>query len=461
MSILAQALREIERTEAAASRLDAQIASAKKPARQEFHDAVAGNSDSNEWPAALAGAAFHGLAGEIVRAIEPHTEADPAAILIQFLAAFGNIVGRGPHYAVEGDQHHGNLFVVLVGDTAKGRKGTSWGRVRSLYAMVDDPWEKERVLGGLSSGEGLIHAVRDAIGDDPGEHDKRALVVEEEFAKVLRVIERDGNTLSAIVRHGWDRGDLRVMTKNPATATGAHISIVGHITSDELKRYLTRTESGNGFANRFIFICARRSKCLPEGGDPGDLGDYARRLAEAIGHARTLGRVTFDADARAIWHRVYPKLSAGLPGLLGSVTSRAEAQTVRLALLYALLDRSPHIQADHLKAALALWEYAEASAQFIFGITLGDPVADDIRRALQSAPAGLDRTDLRDLFKRHRSADEIERALTLLERAGLAAMQCIETGGRPREVWVSLRLRSLTSLMSQGERANGPIFRAS
>lgn len=390
------------------------------------------------WPKPLAPAAFHGLAGEIVRAIEPYSEADPAAILLQSLVAFGNIVGRSPHYQVEGDEHFGNLFAVAVGESAKARKGTSLGRVRSIFRQIEDTWEQTRVLGGLSSGEGLISAVRDASGDDPGVEDKRALIVEEEFAKVLRVLERDGNTLSAIIRHAWDRGDLRVMTKNPATATGAHISIIGHVTADELRRYLTRTESGNGFANRFLFICVKRSKLLPEGGDPGDLGGYAQRLAEAIGAARQIGRVTFDAEARAIWHRVYAVLSEGRPGLFGAVTSRAEAQTVRLALLYALLDQSPHIRAVHLNAALAVWEYAEASARFIFGNSLGDPVADDIYRELRANPAGLDRTALRDLFRRNRSGEDIERALALLERCGMATSQSVETGGRPRQVWVAV-----------------------
>jgi hypothetical protein len=44
-------------------------------------------------PPALAGAAFHGNAGFLVCTLAPHTEADPAAVLLQFLAAFGNLVG--------------------------------------------------------------------------------------------------------------------------------------------------------------------------------------------------------------------------------------------------------------------------------------------------------------------------------------------------------------------------------
>src|SRR5262249_20157432 len=162
---------------------------------------------------------------------------------------------------VEGDQHHANLFAVLVGNTAKARKGTSWGRIRQLFDLIPDVWSQQCVHSGLSSGEGVICAVRDATSDhDSGVSDKRLMVVESEFANVLRVIGREGNTLSRVIRDAWDRGSLATMTKNsPAKATGAHISIIGHITAEELKRYLPRTEMANGFANRFIFACVKRS----------------------------------------------------------------------------------------------------------------------------------------------------------------------------------------------------------
>jgi hypothetical protein len=88
------------------------------------------HSQERQWPAPLASQAFHGIAGEIVHAIEPHTEADPAALLIQFLVGFGNLIGRGAHTTVEADRHGCNLFAAIVGVSAKGRKGTSWGQVR-------------------------------------------------------------------------------------------------------------------------------------------------------------------------------------------------------------------------------------------------------------------------------------------------------------------------------------------
>lgn len=397
-------------------------------------------------------AAFQGLAGEIVRALEPHTEADPVALLIQFLVAFGSVIGSAPHFNAEADYHALNLFAVLVGATSKGRKGTSWGHVRRLFERVDELWTGLRVQAGLSSGEGLIWAVRDQIvklkknGEeeivDPGVDDKRLLVLEAEFASTLRVLGRDGNTLSATIRQAWDTGDLRALTKNnPAKATGAHVSIVGHVTRDELLRYLTSTETGNGFGNRFLWLCVRRSKCLPEGGriEEVSFNPLVECLHRALEFAKPVGEIKRDDEAREIWFKVYPELSKGKPGLLGAVTSRAEAQVMRLACLYALLDMSYFIAPKHLKAALALWEYCETSTYFIFGDALGDPVADEVLRALRVNAQGLTKTEIRDLFGRNKETREIERALAALLGGGRVRKIMEQSKGRPTERWFALR----------------------
>lgn len=302
---------------------------------------------SDPWPA-LDGRALRGVIGDLVRAIEPHSEADVVALLIQGLIAFGSTLNRAAYFSAEADRHHMNLNAVLVGETAKGRKGTSWGHIRRVFAAVDPDWESTRVLNGLSSGEGLIWAVRDEIvkeepvrerGKPTGEYqtvvvdrgitDKRLLVLESEFASTLRVMGRDGNTLSALIRQAWDSGNLRTMTKNcPAQATGAHVSIIGHITRDELCRLIEATDASNGFLNRFLWICVRRSKALPEGGhfDEAAIAPLVQKLHAAVQFARGAVELKRDASARASWRAVYPSLSEGKPGLLGAVISRGEAR---------------------------------------------------------------------------------------------------------------------------------------
>jgi hypothetical protein len=395
------------------------------------------------WPK-LDHAAYHGVVGEVVRTIEPHTEADPIAILLQLLIYVGNMIDGTPHYVVESDRHAGNMFCVLVGQSAKGRKGTSGGRARAVVKAADELWVEQRMKGGLSTGEGLINEVRDGDGkEDLGALDKRLMVTEAEFGNALAVMERPGNTLSPVVRKAWDGGTLSTLTKHsPLRATNPHISIVGHITIDELRARITRTDMANGFANRFLYALVRRSKLLPHGGHLLELEieRLGERVKAAVEHAKRIGRVQMTDAAARKWELLYESLSAEQPGLLGAITARAEAQTVRLAMLYALLDLRDRIDVDHLTAAVAIWEFCEASAVYIFGDALGDPVADDILRALQQAgTAGMSRTDISNLLGRNRSADRIGAALTLLANRRRARVESRTSGGRPTEVWFAVR----------------------
>src|SRR5262245_27012822 len=100
---------------------------------------------------------------------------------------------------------------------------------------------------------------------------------------------------------------------------------------------LDNTEVANGFANRFIWICADRARMLPDGGaiETVDFSGLTKRLADAMDFARRAGELSRDADARKLWHRVYPQLSEGSPGLLGAMLARAEAHVMRLACVYA------------------------------------------------------------------------------------------------------------------------------
>ncbi len=145
-----------------------------------------------------------------------------------------------------------------------------------------------------------------------------------------------------------------------------------------------------------------------------------------------------DDNARAMWHDVYPVLSDGKPGLLGAAISRSEAQVMRLAMIYALEDRSYVVRPVHLEAGLALWQYCEDSARYIFGEKLGDPDADLLLGALRGNENGMTRTEIRDLFQKNRKAHEIDRVLHGLLDQRLAKSQSEKTGTRPTERWFAL-----------------------
>lgn len=392
--------------------------------------------------------ALHGAAGDFVRAIGPHTEADPAAILIQLLTAFGNACGRGPGFMVESDQHGTNEFAVIVGESAKARKGTSWGHVLAVMEKAD-PGFSARLAAGIASGEGLIHAVRDPtvirrkarteeekdqadadgrieVETDPGVEEKRLLVIETEFAQTLRAMKRDGNTISSRLRNLWDRGDDQTMPKGqPERTTGSLVSVIAHTTARELRREFTETEQGNGFGNRFLWVWATRSKLLPLGGqvDPAVQTVIADTIKLALDHARDQGPLGLNREAEVIWRRVYAELSeADGDDLLSAITARAETHVRRLAVLYALLDCSEVVEVPHLRAALAVWDYCAASAAHIFGGVVGYPLADKMLEAIREADEdkGLTRTGLRAAVGGHVPGSQIDEALGYLVTRGLA-----------------------------------------
>jgi hypothetical protein len=391
-----------------------------------------------DWPDPPAAAAYHGLAGDIVNILAPHTEADPVAIVAQLLVAFGAATGRGAWFTVEATRHHPNEFVVLVGDSAKARKGSSWDHVARVLARADASLSA-RILTGLSSGEGLIWAVRDGAGDDRG--DQRLLVVEPEFASVLKHTTRDINTLSPVLRSAWDGRPLALLTRTaPARATAAHISVIGHITAAELRHHTTTVELANGFLNRFLLVACRRVRLLPEGGrrDPMKGSPLAQRLARHLTAARRAGELRLDPDARELWWDAYTRLSEPDPGIAGALDARAEAHTIRLALIYALIDGAATITPAHLRAALALRDYAARSARWALDHTTGDPLAAEIHGALQhAAQGGLTRTQLRDLFHRNQPVARIDQALAALHAAGKITRQRVLTAGRPAELWTA------------------------
>ncbi|MHB1845329.1 MAG: DUF3987 domain-containing protein [Deltaproteobacteria bacterium] len=385
------------------------------------------------WPE-LRPEARHGLAGEILEAIEPHSEADPAALLVTILAGFGAMVGSGPHALADGAEHPARVWALVVGDTAKSRKGTSAAQPRRVFRSADPDFDTERVLGGFGSGESLVDAVA-------GDEDRRLFVIESEYARILAVGRRDGSTLPALLRQAWDGSRLQVRSRSgTAVADGAHVVVVGHITRGELLAKLAESDALGGSLNRFLIVAARRSKLLPSGGNLDDevVHDLGRKVVKVVEQTRTVGVVRRTPAATRHWEAIYECLADDEPGgLLGAVIARDAAQLLRLQLTFALMDGSRVIDVDHIRAAQAVWDYSRASAAMIFGELTGDLIADLILATLQNGKTdGLDRTAIRDLLGRNAKRERVDQALALLEERGLATLTTKRdyARGRPRTV---------------------------
>jgi hypothetical protein len=352
-------------------------------------------------PPVLNPKAFYGVVGQVALKAAENSEADPVAVLIQLLIGFGNRFGRKPCFRISHSWHHCNLNAVLVGQSAKSRKGLSLDAALGFLSYLDDAYVKNNVKQGLSSGEGLIWHARDDVKAfrqptrkekkdgiqgpieyvaELGVTDKRLLVTETEFGGTIVIMGRKGNILSSVVRQAWGgRERLGTLTKHaPVTATGAHISICGHITQPELADKLPEVEDFNGFSNRFLWIHTKRDRFMS---NPPDLGptlfapelayfkapdSEGRTILQKIDVVRHMRR---DEEAATYWDVLYNRMEKTEEETprLDSITSRGSSITLRLSMIIALLDGSATIRKEHVEAAYALWCYGRDTARYLFG----------------------------------------------------------------------------------------------
>jgi hypothetical protein len=407
--------------------------------------------DDPTYPAPPPPTILYGPLGEFIQVIDPTTEADQYATLLESIVVIGSIIGRKAHFMIDQTAHYPNLFTVVVGRTGTGRKGTGYSLARWLGTIIDPEWAATRIMNGLSSGEGLIANVRDPIlkrivdkntgavtfeETDPGVPDKRLLVTETEFAAVLKISKRDGNNLSPVLRQAWDGDNLRTMTKNsPYVATNPHVSVIGHITPEELNHCLEYTEMFNGFINRYIWILSRRSKFLAEPLSPDHMAvnRIAARIAKSIADANCLGVMSRSPACADLWTKIYKDLNIERYGIMGALTTRAPVQIMRIAMIYAIVDGSRSIETRHLTAASALWDYSERCAGHLFGMSFGDDLVDNLYALMDSR--GISRMEIYTHFGRHKSRAQIDRGLMLLRRLDAISEEHVQTAGRPRIVY--------------------------
>lgn len=406
------------------------------------------------WPT-LSPAALPGLLGEFVEDACKNSEADPAAIAATFLVRFGIECGSGPCYMTGDTRHSARINAVIVGDSSKSRKGTSAGPVKSIFTGLESGCRTSP--GPMSSGEGMIYAVRDeqrswivdkktGAGEwqvtDPGVDDKRLFILDEEFSNALNATKREGNTLSGIIRGLYDDGNAAPLTKsNRIETTGAHVGIVSHTTLAELKIKLTENEQLNGFGNRFLWVCARRQGLVPfPEAMPDELKNTHRQLIfERLQHAFKGGRYVLSSEARELWGAEYARLSMAHKGLAGCMVNRGEAHTVRLALIFAILSLHTQIERGDLEAALAFWQYCHDSALYLFGGEPADRRKAKILNALNPLnplnPQGLTKTQIaNELFNKHISAENLRILLEEMQSEQLIEIITEKTGGAPRQV---------------------------
>lgn len=424
--------------------------------------------------------ALDGLAGETINVIAKYTEPLREQLLIQFLSAWGNLIGAKAYVSEAGTKHTARLNVLLVGPSSESAKGQSWDYILNVLSEVDSFWVERIQEGGIASGEGLIDlaaelqdtgavnldslqrklspaefaAVKDVALDRGVPESPGLLVFEEEFAKILRTMGRKDNILADTIKQAFGRGNLSNIRSTArgkerrVTARDTHITFICHITPRDLNDYLRSTDIGNGFSGRFLFVTSHRrqsvSRALPFLESKEMTGNLIPRLLKARDFAKEeIAEVKFSEEAGELYDEVYEDLRRPRPGPAGEVLSRGAPMVLRLSLVYAMLDTSISIEKRHLLAALDIWDYVERSAKYIFRFkeTTGNSDLDllmpHLRGAGRRGLTGKERWEI--VANKGLTASRMDSAGWYGERMDILVIKTRSPKngrGRPQKVWV-------------------------
>jgi len=314
--------------------------------------------------------AYYGPLGELARRHQTQIPVNLAAFYAMLLPAIGWLIGRRAMIEVSRDKHYCNLFTVIVGRTGCG-KGTSWNIVQALVEQID-PTCTKRLHRDVASAPGLIGLVRDASTVTKGKKaievsgitDKRCFVLFEEMDNLFTAIGRQGSTLEKLWNMAYDGRSLENNARDREKATNPHISCVCQITDDSFRDAVGTVSRGrgrsNGFFNRFITVRAIKERSLPRGGKMPDVGDLIQEIQSAL---VALGSVDSDSPKIIQWHpsthKEWDAFDAAMDGEhaflsgLGGLAARLKPNVMRIAMLFAVIDRDEFIRPDHLRAAKA------------------------------------------------------------------------------------------------------------
>jgi hypothetical protein len=419
-------------------------------------------SEISIWPKPISDAGMYGIPGEFVRLVEADTEGDRNIILLTFLVYAGNFLGREYYVRTGADRQCANLYLCVVGGTSGGRKGSAISAAESFFTQGSNPPKLPKIVYGVSSGEGVIHQVRDAktkrelnkktkqfedIILDEGVTDKRVLFNLSEFQQYIAAMRRQESILASIIRQAWDKGMIASPSKNnEVISTNAYISMVAATSKEELLVEVTATDAHNGTLNRIMFACAQRSRLLPEGGEFDELynsdkwKELQRRFHENVKNA-TGGaslRVERESDTQDDWGRndftgrgLYYTLSRPRIGQWGTITARAPQQVIRLSLIFAIINGHSRIQTTDQDAAVECWRFCDDSTKYIFGDRVEDARAVQILTTLRELPNGLTRSQMGEMWR----GKDLDESLGWLAKVGLIYRHEERTSGRPAERW--------------------------
>jgi hypothetical protein len=385
---------------------------------------------------------YTGMLGRIVQTIEPHSEADPVGILGALLSAFGSAVTNLPQVVYGTQSQTLSTWIVLIGNTGMGRKGTATRAALGVVKAALPDWARATFLEGCpQSGPAYVSTLADMNG--------YALMVEEEFADLLKVSARY-KSFGKAIRRSWEGASISNRTKEAVIHVDApHVAIIGNVTPAEFTASIGKADKAGGSLNRFLCLYVERSKKikLSEQISANAWSDLVRPLVRefrnAVHYARNVEEITVSPSAMALWD---DKLSDMIDSMtlgreaMEQFAARAGDYVWRLSALYALADQREEISTRDLEAACGLVTYMCDSVTYLApevangGGSAEETVGTRVEQFIKAAgEKGVNSTALFRKFGR--KAAEMKEIISELPTITSVTVKP-EGGGRPATVYI-------------------------
>lgn len=408
------------------------------------------------------------------------TEAHPMAVALHYVVYFASHIGQQRFIKIGNARHSLDIYGILVGRTGK-VKGTAEEQVIHIEKLAITHLEKiagyvpPRRLSGLSSGEGLIQAIKDQEGEDAekGVVDKRLMITESEYANVLTQDQRNGNTLSMVLRDAYDGKQLSNITLSPRVASSPHINIIGHITPGEFTEHKSfHAQAVNGALNRnLIFFAGRNPHApIPRAYSQEEKSALSQWFAESVIRARDnitaddyqckhAGKQIIMSDEAmvVIFEEYFPRETAqdAMPEMLANLVSRHRVFVWRLSAIFALMDNTDTIQPENVRQAYRWLDYSAASIRYLLKTAVAEAkqkdvvsMADKIYDFLLTFnnAKGATTTEInRKLFSGNKKSKEISQALQVLAESTPPKIEQFESQrqgrGRKKTTFVPIKTK--------------------
>jgi hypothetical protein len=377
---------------------------------------------------------FDNLFGEYAYELNDRFEAetDPVAVMAQAFEIFGCMLDRDVYFVTEEGPVYLNDYLMVVGTSGEGRKGTAWKHAKRLFEL--EQRYQDIIYGRVDSGEGLIKELDARQTAEFGGDTASMLIQDSEAAGLLSKMKIENSTLSQNLIKGWDCSAMSIAkSKERLVVKKPYVSLIGHIQPDVLKHQLDVQMLHSGLMNRiqFIYVERVRKNMFAQPMDTEHLTRYQERIAELLKN-KPRGEMKFDKVGHEILNAFYNS---------DGNSARDHIHVMKNASRLAIIDGRGVISQKDVESAIAYQRYVKACRQYLLGNWGPDAeLRDDAEKAVQFVMDSKDatRTDISNkLFRNNKSARELDAIIEYARKhLKLRSTQVKPKGrGRPKTVY--------------------------